>query len=112
MPPPDPETLLARREVRIRRLEDAHLHLRLRRARLEVSLLIKEMRASRERLVDSVKKCPPLTSASPSSSLLLHPPSSPLSLRPSPGRNWINHPSTKRPSDLIENNYDGDDKKL
>lgn len=41
----------ARRQVRIRKLEDKHLHRRLKRARLEASLLAQQVQASKDRLL-------------------------------------------------------------
>lgn len=80
MPTAERQELFALREARIRRLEDAYLHLRLRRARLEVSLLAGETKSSKERLMQSIANCPDL---SPDIPLL-----TPLTLRPSVGHVW------------------------
>lgn len=75
--------MLAHREARIRRLEDAFLRLRLRRAQLEASLLAKEVQAGRDRFVSATKK-----SSSSLSSIAVAACPAPMALRPSLRRIW------------------------
>lgn len=56
MPAPDARTVQANRRERIRTLEDAHLHRRLKRAHLEISILMSQVDASKSRL--SIAKMP------------------------------------------------------
>lgn len=84
----DKTTILAQREARIRRLEDAFLQLRLRRAQLEASLLAKEIQAARERFSNALNKSPPSLSA-----VALAAQSAPMTSRASLRRVWPMPPS-------------------
>lgn len=85
----DKTTILAQREARIRRLEDAFLQLRLRRAQLEASLLAKEVQAARERFSNALKKSPSSLSVVARAAQ-----AAPMSLRPSLRRVWPTPPSS------------------
>lgn len=106
---------MAERDARIRRLEHAQLDLRLRRARLEVSLLEAERIASQERMKESllrIKSLSSSTSSTPSSiptigtSSLLYLPGTPTSPptavahQPASKGLRVNRPDTSRKRSL------------